>query len=83
MPAAGAKKLVGFKSMYKGNTPDLPAAGGKFLGIFQTKYRKIMYFLARRRRKFFGVIFCIIDRSAKKWYLSPPLFQNLVGEGGG
>ena len=49
--------------------------------IFRTKYSKFMYYSVRRRRIFFGVIFCIIDRSAKKWYVSHPLFQNMVWNG--
>ena len=42
-----------------------------------------MYFSARRRRNFFGVIFYIIDRSAKKVVFIPPLcFKIWWGKGG-
>ena len=72
--------MLGFlEFIYEGNILDLPAAGGNFLGIFRIKYSKIMYYSARRRRTFFGVIFCIIDRQAKKVVFIPPFVSKSGG----
>ena len=71
------------KPVCKGETSNLPAAGGNFLGVLELNIIKVVYFWPAAGENFLASFSGYLTGRPKKMsYLSPPLFQILAGQGG-